>query len=414
MADKSVKKAGVPGLKRTTSSARQPTNAVPMPERVLKKRSKRDVSKKVQGVDRRPSETWRAEVIKVSTCDAASYDNGRGLQPVHVWDENDKARRCALVCKGNLQGLTFRAEVLRKFQDDNPDQIFEFELPSNDSLLDIRLYESSRSLEIRWKLKADISSKIDNSNVWAFSFRTEDKHLAEFKAMMKRLASIISQMPEEWFFYRNFNISGPLKDKAISGSTSSTFVQEITGGHRWQFTGFLASAEFQVAIGRQMKQAAEEEEIQVEAEIAGVPEIMTQNKKKAAKKQARQQRRRDRRLRTLESSQETPGVGNDSVGHGEASDSPEAANQPSGADQEYVVEKLLDVRRQDAQTQFEVKWEGYNEPTWEPASNMPLDSIAQFYQGLFAATSQSASGRGARGGRRGRGGRARGRKSRGG
>lgn len=40
--------------------------------------------------------------------------------------------------------------------------------------------------------------------------------------------------------------------------------------------------------------------------------------------------------------------------------------------EEYVVEKILDVRKKGKRTEFYVKWKGYDEEdsTWEPAIHL--------------------------------------------
>lgn len=44
----------------------------------------------------------------------------------------------------------------------------------------------------------------------------------------------------------------------------------------------------------------------------------------------------------------------------------------------YYVEKIIDKRKKNGKTEFLVKWEGYEDPTWEPERNIPSHIIEEF------------------------------------
>ena len=55
-------------------------------------------------------------------------------------------------------------------------------------------------------------------------------------------------------------------------------------------------------------------------------------------------------------------------------------------DENYQVERVLNLRKQKGKLEFEIKWMGYEETTWEPKTNLQgeaceflLDCIFQFF-----------------------------------
>ena len=46
---------------------------------------------------------------------------------------------------------------------------------------------------------------------------------------------------------------------------------------------------------------------------------------------------------------------------------------------EYIVEKIRDIRALDGINMYLVKWEGYDEETWEPEDNMKCDELIEKY-----------------------------------
>ena len=227
-----------PGEKRTTSSARQPMQGLPLPERVIHRRNARIAPAVVEPAT---VNVWRAQLAKVSSCEGADYDGGKGLVTDFEFSDARPRSRCVLKCDGNYQTLVMTLASSEQDQDPNPTCLFEIALPNEDDLLDLRVYESNRSLELRLTPKGEASSKSEPRKIWSLSFRTQKKHLSNAKKMVKRLENVTCDMPEAWFSYRNYSRSAPKLNEGATGSDSapSGFSQPITGGHVWQFTGSL-------------------------------------------------------------------------------------------------------------------------------------------------------------------------------
>ena len=58
----------------------------------------------------------------------------------------------------------------------------------------------------------------------------------------------------------------------------------------------------------------------------------------------------------------------------------------------YQVERVLNVRKQKGKLEFEIKWMGYEETTWEPKTNLQgeackflLDCIFQFFLHTYSS-----------------------------
>ena len=454
---------GRPGEKRTTSSARQPMTGLPLPERVIRKRNARIA---IAGVEPARTNVWRAQLAKVLSCEGVNYDGGKGLVTVFEFSEARPSSRCALKCDGNSQKLVITLSTFVQHQDPSPSGLFEIVLPSEDDLLDLRIYESTRCLELRLTPKGEASSKQEPRKIWSLFFRTDIKHLNNAKKMVKRLENVTSEMPEHWFSYRNYSRS-PNPEPPTEGSefVPRVFSQHITGGHVWNFTGFIASLEFQRALGNVTADAGEDV-------LDPVPAMMTRSRAKAEKRAKKQERRRQARRKTAGQSpdddsvaedvdssaniedvpgmslaedknsapkiedvrdmslaedndsapniehppgisaddddgpslnvEDVPGMSPDIQSREQREDVAQSARSPSIMSQEYEIEKVLDVRvREPRTTEFLVQWVGYEWPTWQPASLVPPSSIEGFYRDRFAASQPQSERR--RSTRRGRG-----------
>ena len=334
---------------------------------------------------------WRAQLAKVSSCEGADYDGGKGLVIDFEFSDARPRSRCVLKCDGNHQTLVMTLAVSEQDRDPNPTRLFEIALPNEDDVLDLRIYESTRCLELRLTPKGKVSSKSEPGKIWSLHFRTEKKHLGEAKKMVKRLENVTRDMPEAWFSYRNYARSAPKLNEGATGSDSvpSGFSQPITGGHVWHFTGFLASAEFQRALGNVAADTGEKE-------LDPVPAPKSRSRAKAEKRTKKNERRRQARLNAAG---QLPADESVAGGH-EPSPSPEDApgmsqgtqsrkkpeagipsSPPSVMSQEYEVEKILDVgvAEESKDTQFLVQWVGFEEPTWERANLIPPSLIEDFY-----------------------------------
>jgi hypothetical protein len=54
-------------------------------------------------------------------------------------------------------------------------------------------------------------------------------------------------------------------------------------------------------------------------------------------------------------------------------------SEEEGADDVYDIEAILGERGSGANRRFEVKWEGFDETTWEPASHLTNNSVYMEY-----------------------------------
>ena len=404
---------GRPGEKRTTSSARQPMTGLPLPQRVQRRRDARNSS---AGVEPARTNVWRAQLAKVSSCEGLNYDGGKGLVTVFEFNEARPSSRCFLKCDGNSQKLVITLSTFVQHQDPSPSGLFEIVLPSEDDLLDLRIYESTRCLELRLTPKGEASSKQEPRKIWSLFFRTDIKHLNNAKKMVKRLENVTSEMPEYWFSYRNYSRS-PNLEPPTEGSefVPSVFSQPIVGGHVWNFTGFFASLEFQRALGNVTADAAEKK-----SDPLSTRATKTRSQTKAEKKTKKHAKRRQARQKAagqlpdddslagdIDTSPEPEMSGTQSKKQ-TAATAGSSRSTPSVTSQEYEIEKILDIRvdHESKNTQFQVQWVGFEQLTWEPATLIPPSSIEDFYRGrLVVSQPQSGRGRGSRRGRGGRGGR---------
>ncbi|MCJ1460652.1 hypothetical protein MMC28_011034 [Mycoblastus sanguinarius] len=429
--------------RRTTSSARQPRPGLPLPRRVQVRSNAGETSFD----EAPPKREWHAQVECVSKGDRADYSRNRAVPPVFAYDAAKPSNRCILKCKGNVQRLEMEISWSKKHQDPEPEVILHIVIPQDEDLFDLRFFESTRSLELRWTSKSHPFTGDEHveseSPVWFVYFRTEGKLLDKTKVMIKRLQNVMSEMPDAWFTYRNFFALRPTSDKEdLDPETAPTTLdQEISGGHTWKSTGFLASLEFQRAIGRIRGEAVTSEGsrapalastsmvMRARAEVEGTElvELSGKNKVKAQKKAQKQQRRRQKRQKELESSlavipetadvskspdlditselQPEGGLEEQSIGDRQSAE-PGVATMtdrpsPSASQEEWEIERFLDVRVEEEQTQYLVQWTVGGEPTWEPANNIPPASIEEFYTNRVVAQQQSDRGRSGRGGRRG-------------
>ena len=275
---------------------------LPLPERVVRKRNARIAR---AGVEPARTNVWTAQLAKVSSSEGVNYDGGKGLVTDFEFSEARPSNRCALKCDGNLQKLVITLSTFVQHQDPNPSCLFEIVLPSEDDLLDLRIYESTRCLELRLTPKGEASSKQEPRKIWSLFFRTDTKHLNNAKKMVKRLENVTSEMPEYWFSYRNYSRS-PNLERPMAGSefVPRVFSQHITGGHVWNFTGFFASLEFQRALGNVTADAGEDV-------LDPVPAMMTRSRAKAEKRAKKQDRRRQARRKTAGQSPDDDSVAED-------------------------------------------------------------------------------------------------------
>lgn len=163
-------------------------------------------------------------------------------------------------CHGGFSNLVLEVRIAAKFQDLSPEVLLRVELPNDKLLVGVRLYDITRSMELRVGPEAEFSKKISGV-IWVLPFEDLGSKLKEGKAMARRLENLMREMPDAWFSYRNFSRPEPREyiEGDAASSTPAAFIQTITGGHKWVSTGLLASPEFQHGLGRRLGQDSPEE-----------------------------------------------------------------------------------------------------------------------------------------------------------
>ena len=70
-----------------------------------------------------------------------------------------------------------------------------------------------------------------------------------------------------------------------------------------------------------------------------------------------------------------------------------SADTEVGCDGDFVVERLLGVRRRGGRKQYRVHWAGFGDEddTWEPSENLHPDLVEEFESGLCASTAANAA-----------------------
>jgi len=87
-----------PLQRRLTSSGRHPRSGVPLPQRLVVRKSRTDVNRAFGTM--LPT-LWQANVRKVKKCTLPEYDGGRGLKTVYESRGQEK-RHCHILCDGSL------------------------------------------------------------------------------------------------------------------------------------------------------------------------------------------------------------------------------------------------------------------------------------------------------------------------
>ncbi|KAG6988489.1 hypothetical protein G7Y79_00072g097510 [Physcia stellaris] len=130
---------------------------------------------------------------------------------------------------------------------DNEETLLSVKLPNDDYRIGIRLFEVDRRIEV---IKTSSSSRQSREDCSVIYFDDYRNNLKQGKAMLKRLANVLGEMPSRWFTYRNFLPVGQRAEVATTADAAPPpFVHHVKGGLTWTFTGALASFDFQRALG---------------------------------------------------------------------------------------------------------------------------------------------------------------------
>ncbi|KAL9595377.1 MAG: hypothetical protein Q9219_006479 [cf. Caloplaca sp. 3 TL-2023] len=198
---------------------------------------------------------WAAEIALVQRCDSTGYDGGRGYSTVFEYSPTppNAQRRCFLTGQGDMAGLTFTLTVNAVFQDPNPTVLHQFSIPSPHALVSLRLFDKGMFMEIHVDpVRRGRSRPL--GDYWEVRFRAHnnpERKLA--RAMLRRLENLTREMPDAWFKYRNyFTQIGIVSGEEAAPPTEPTegyHRVELSSGHAMAFTGHLATAAFQRALG---------------------------------------------------------------------------------------------------------------------------------------------------------------------
>ena len=186
---------------------------------------------------------WSAYLAKI----ARGTEDSREI----VWEWNPTLRNWhVLRCEGDHENLSIQVQKMAGHG--KVGEILLRAVPSQSHRLDVRFFESSRSIELRleaevWELRYLLKSDIPND--------TED-YIKDAKQSFRRLQNVVAEMDEESISYTN--IKGP--KTPIGWNPEKSFVMEFPGGKRWEFTGLFATKEFQKELGNVPNDDLEDDE----------------------------------------------------------------------------------------------------------------------------------------------------------
>ena len=190
----------------------------------------------------------------VKQCFFEDYDSGEGLSTVYELKKETRTERVKLECRGNSVDFSMSLTLERQHVDDE-ETLLSVKLPNDDYRIGVRFFEVDRRIEV---IKTSNSSRQSREDCSVSYFDDYRNNLKLGKAMLKRLANVLGEMPSRWFTYRNFL---PVRQRTEVATTADAppppFVQHIKGGLTWTFTGALASFDFQRALGNLTLEDAE-------------------------------------------------------------------------------------------------------------------------------------------------------------
>ena len=182
------------------------------------------------------------------------YDGGEGLSTVYELKKETRTERVKLECQGNSADFSMSLTLERQHVDDE-ETLMSVKLPNDDYRIGVRLFEVDRRIEV---IKTSNSSSRSIEDCSVIYFDDYRNNLKLGKAMLKRLANVLGEMPSRWFTYRNFLPVGQRAEVATTADAAPPpFVHHVKGGLTWTFTGALASFDFQRALGNLTLEDAE-------------------------------------------------------------------------------------------------------------------------------------------------------------
>ena len=398
-----------PSSKRTTSTGKHPEW----------RQDRNAVSKQAARVATGPikHKAWYITLSSVSTCLEKDYNDGQGLET--VWKSGAEGQRvakryCVMRLKGDAKSLRI---AIGLFPDGNKkfsEFLFEEEISAGGyASIGVKSFELTHRLQITCR-KTGAMAK---DTVWDVSFLMDTPEKLEMcKISLRRLERIVSAMPDDCIFYKNF------VDPQVGEHGRLTL--ERDNGFTVTYGGFLGTAAGRRLMGQSLpddppaivtrsggasqKKGRGKKQAKASDEEDSEPiRPLTRSQKRATKK-ARKERKKQKRREHVSSqsadSEEAEQASKPSAAESESelsqdqaaeqasqiedgSSSPEADQWDS--EQEWEIESLSKVRSLNDEIQFLVHWSDSGgrswPPSWEPADNIAPKSIADFYMAQDAA-----------------------------
>lgn len=201
---------------------------------------------------------------KVEYCRSKDYKHGAGYSTEFQEVKTDKERKCFLVLEGNVEELSFTITVSSFDKDPDPKVLLHYQVPDEDNPFTIRLFNQSRSMDIRLDPKPRDKSAARyraEGDYWSLHFLDDPEWCIKVrKGMLRRVEYMTLQMPDAWFRYRNYFTSTPnTGNEDADDADGSQISQQSTilgqklvdfgGGITVWFTGCLASPEWYALTG---------------------------------------------------------------------------------------------------------------------------------------------------------------------
>lgn len=194
-------------------------------------------------------------MAKVERCGSKAYKSGEGYNTEFEYSEAEQNKRCLLTARGNHEGLTLSLALQTVHKGPSPQVLVRSNFPDEANLITIRLFDQSRSMDIRLepKPKSKFASKARaEGDYWSTTFAAHNVAAIEnAKKMLRRVENVTLEMPDAWFKYRNYFTRTPnIGDEADDSQEEQPSVAvgrnrvELGGGHSITFTGCLASLEW--------------------------------------------------------------------------------------------------------------------------------------------------------------------------
>ena len=355
---------------------------------------------------------WYIMLSSVRTCREEDFQDGQGLKT--VWDSNAEGQRaahkkCAMRLEGDPENLQIAIGLYPDAEEAFSMVLFEEEITKGGyASIGVMSFEFTQRLRITChKTGAD-----PKDTVWEVSFLLgSEEQVAFCKKSVRRLMGIVSKMPSNCIFYKNF------VDRQVGEDGRLTV--ERDNGFNVEFSRFLGTPAGRRLVGRSLpddppaymtrsggasqKKASGKKQARAGDEDESEPtRPLTRRQKWANRKAQKEQRKQKRRahvssppadgeeadkaskpsaveseseLRQIQAAEQASRIEN-------RSSSPEADQGDS--EEEFELESLDGVRIANKETQYLVKWSDKGgrsrPPTWQPENKVTPEAVGAFYR----------------------------------